>query len=44
MIRITFEINICEIVTSMTCTREEFREVAHEIMLDGSIINIKEVR
>lgn len=43
MVQITFEITRAEVITTMTCTKEEIREVVHEILADGAVLKIEEV-
>lgn len=43
MVQITFEIIKAQVVTTMTCPREEAIEAVREIAEDGVVLSIKEV-
>ena len=43
MVKITFEITRAQVVTTITCVKEEVRETVKEILNDGSILKIEEV-
>lgn len=43
MVKITFEITRAQVVTTITCAREEVRETVKEILNDGAVLKIEEV-